>query len=105
LDHVQITVESHEPEIHDHMVRRRGAWEQTIAGLKNALDTPLFVMTNTTMLRDNAPVLHETLDFLAETGVPTVGARALSWALVWTRESWLRSWRWRASRPTCTGSG
>ncbi len=51
LDHVQITVESHDPAIHDRMVHARGAWKQTIAGLRNALDTPLFVMTNTTMLQ------------------------------------------------------
>jgi radical SAM protein with 4Fe4S-binding SPASM domain len=77
LDHVQVTVESHDPGIHDSMVRARGAWKQTIAGLRNALNTPLFVMTNTTMLRDNSPSLGETLDFLAGLGVPTVGLNAL----------------------------
>ena len=77
LDHVQITLESHDPAIHDDMVRLHGAWNQTVAGLRNALDTPLFVMTNTTMLRDNSPVMAGTLDFLAETGVPTLGLNAL----------------------------
>lgn len=77
LDHVQITVESHQEGIHDGMVGVRGAWKQTIAGLRNALDTPLFVMTNTTMLRANSPYLSETLDFLAGLGVPTVGLNAL----------------------------
>jgi radical SAM protein with 4Fe4S-binding SPASM domain len=77
LDHVQITVESHDPGIHDRMVRSRGAWKQTISGLRNALDTPLYVMTNTTMLRENSPQLEETLNFLAELGVPTVGLNAL----------------------------
>lgn len=77
LDHVQITVESHHPQIHDQMVRCHGAWKQTITGLRNALGTPLFVMTNTTMLADNSPFLGETLDFLAAEGVPTVGLNAL----------------------------
>jgi radical SAM protein with 4Fe4S-binding SPASM domain len=77
LDHVQITVESHDPTVHDQMVRARGAWKQTIAGLRNVLDTPLFVMTNTTMLRQNSPHLRETLDFLAKLGVPTIGLNAL----------------------------
>lgn len=77
LDHVQITVESHDPEIHDHMVGKRGAWKQTIAGLRNVLDTPLYVMTNTTMLQENSPYLAETLDFLAAEGVPTIGLNAL----------------------------
>jgi radical SAM protein with 4Fe4S-binding SPASM domain len=59
------------------MVRARGAWKQTIAGLRNALDTPLFVMTNTTMLEENSPFMAETLDFLGEMGVPTIGLNAL----------------------------
>lgn len=77
LDHVQITLESHLPHIHDKMVLHKGAWHETVAGLKSALATPLFVMTNTTLLKDNAPFLSDTLDFLAELGVPTVGLNAL----------------------------
>lgn len=77
LDHVQVTVESHDPDIHDRMVHAKGAWEQTIAGLRNALDTPLYVMTNTTMLSENAPELDKTLDYFTQIGVPTVGLNAL----------------------------
>jgi radical SAM protein with 4Fe4S-binding SPASM domain len=77
LDHVQITLESHDPEIHDRMVRAKGAFRQTVKGLENALSSPLYVMTNTTMLRDNVSTLPATLDFLAELGVPTVGLNAL----------------------------
>jgi len=77
LDHVQITLESHAAAIHDRMVQRKGAWKQTVAGIQNALETPLYVMTNTTMLRDNSPQMAETLDFLASLGVPTVGLNAL----------------------------
>lgn len=77
LDHVQITLESHDPAIHDEMVGAPGAWQDTVAGLRNVLQTRLFVMTNTTLLTNNAHRLAETLDFLAETGVPTVGLNAL----------------------------
>ncbi len=77
LDHIQVTVESHDASIHDRMVGQRGAWKQTIAGLRNALDTPLYVMTNTTMLLANSPSLAETLDFLAALKVPTIGLNAL----------------------------
>jgi radical SAM protein with 4Fe4S-binding SPASM domain len=80
LDHVQITVESHDPEIHDHMVGKKGAWQQTIQGLRNLLDSPLYVMTNTTMLQTNSPYLADTLDFLAAEGVPTIGLNALIYA-------------------------
>jgi radical SAM protein with 4Fe4S-binding SPASM domain len=77
LDHVQITVESNDAEVHDCMVRSKGAFPQTVKGLKNSLASPLYVMTNTTMLRTNAHTIPATLDFLADTGVPTVGLNAL----------------------------
>lgn len=80
LDHVQITLESHDQEIHDKMVLCKGAWKQTVAGIHNALKTRLFVMTNTTMLRLNSPFMADTLDFLATIGVPTVGLNALIYA-------------------------
>jgi radical SAM protein with 4Fe4S-binding SPASM domain len=77
LDHAQITFESHRPEIHDAMVNHRGAWEETLAGLKNALAGKLFVMTNTTLLQANAPYLEEQLEYMAELGIPTIGLNAL----------------------------
>jgi radical SAM protein with 4Fe4S-binding SPASM domain len=78
LDHAQITLESHDPSIHDGMVSAQGAWNDTVAGLKNALSTKnLYVMTNTTLLRNNAAYLAETLEFLGELGVPTIGLNAL----------------------------
>ena len=80
LDHVQITVESCDEQIHDEMMRAKGAFRQTIQGLKNVLATPLYVMTNTTMLRSNVHKIPETLDFLAELGVPTIGLNALIYA-------------------------
>jgi radical SAM protein with 4Fe4S-binding SPASM domain len=80
LDHVQITVESCDEQIHDEMMRAKGAFRQTIQGLKNVLDTRLYVMTNTTMLRSNVHKIPGTLDFLAELGVPTVGLNALIYA-------------------------
>lgn len=77
LDHVQITLESYDPAIHDSMVHNRGAWSQTVAGIKHAVASKLFVMTNTTLLADNAPGMEQTLDFLGECMVPTVGLNAL----------------------------
>ena len=77
MDHVQITVESGDAEIHDRMVGRKGAHAQTIKGVQNALASPLYVMTNTTMLRTNVHSIPETLDFLAGLGVPTTGLNAL----------------------------
>ena len=77
LDHVQITVESCDEAVHDQMVHARGAFQQTIEGLRGALASPLYVMTNTTMLRTNVHTIPRTLDFLADLGVPTLGLNAL----------------------------
>ena len=77
LDHVQITVESHVAGVHDDMMRLKGAHKQTVKGLQNVLTSPLYVMTNTTMLRTNVDSIPETLDFLADLGVPTIGLNAL----------------------------
>ncbi|MBN2115969.1 MAG: PqqD family peptide modification chaperone [Anaerolineales bacterium] len=80
LDHVQITVESCDEQIHDEMMRAKGAFKQTVQGLKNVLATRLYVMTNTTMLHTNVHTIPDTLDFLAELGVPTIGLNALIYA-------------------------
>src|SRR5574341_2186065 len=77
LDHVQITVESCDEQIHDEMMRAKEAFKQTVQGLRNVLASPLYVMTNTTMLRTNVHTIPATLDFLAEIGVPTIGLNAL----------------------------
>ena len=77
LDHVQITLESHAPSIHDAIVASSGAWEQTVEGIRNALSSKLFVMTNTTLLRSNSNYLADTLKFLSDLGVPTVGLNGL----------------------------
>lgn len=80
LDHVQITFESHDPDIHNRMVASQHAWGETVAGLKNALNSQLYLMTNTTLLTHNSPTIKETLHFLAELGVPTIGLNALIYA-------------------------
>ena len=80
LDHIQVTLESSQPGIHDQMVARRGAWRQTVDGIQNALTAGLFVMTNTTLLAENCAGLGETIDFLAGLGVPTIGFNALIYA-------------------------
>jgi radical SAM protein with 4Fe4S-binding SPASM domain len=77
LDHIQITVESHNPAIHDEMVGVKGAWLETREGLRNALKSGLFVMTNTTLLASNSQFLEQTLDFLADEGAKTIGLNAL----------------------------
>ncbi len=80
LDHVQITLESHDPDIHDRMVNAKGAWAETVRGLENVLESRLYVMTNTTLLTHNKETIKDTLAFLADLGVPTIGLNALIYA-------------------------
>lgn len=80
LDHVQITLESSVEDTHDRMVAAPGAWGQTVGGIRNALEAGLFVMTNTTLLQANVHEICETIDALAEMGVPTIGINALIYA-------------------------
>ena len=76
LDHIQITFESSNPAIHNEMVNA-SAYDQTLQGIKNAVNSQLFVMTNTTMLATNFESIPATLDLLAELNVPTIGLNAL----------------------------
>jgi radical SAM protein with 4Fe4S-binding SPASM domain len=77
LDHVQITLESHDPANHDKIVHHPGAWEQTTSGIQNAVKSKLFVMTNTTLLKSNTVELEKTLQFLSDLKVPTIGLNGL----------------------------
>ncbi len=80
LDHVQITLESHDEAIHDRMVGAEGAWQETMAGIKNAVDADIYMMTNTTLTDLNAPTIEDTIDLLAGLGVPTVACNGLIFA-------------------------
>lgn len=77
LDHVQITLESQNPKIHDAIVNSKGAWLMTAEGIKNVLQTRLYVMTNSTMLEPNSQQLDGLLDYLSDLGVPTIGLNSL----------------------------
>jgi radical SAM protein with 4Fe4S-binding SPASM domain len=72
LDHVQITVLSHREDLHDRLAGAKGAWKETIEGLKMALAEDLYVSTNTTILRDNVSDVVETMKFLTGLGVRNI---------------------------------
>ena len=79
LDHVQVTLESVNPKIHDAMVGVKGAWEETVAGIRMAIAHHIHINTNTTLLTHNASTdsIRQLSDFLAELGVMTFGLNAL----------------------------
>ena len=72
LDHIQITLASHRPEVHDGIVGRAGAWEEADAGLRNALDGDVYVVVHIVVTPVNADSIVETVAYLAGLGVPAV---------------------------------
>jgi len=70
LDHVQITLNSHRPEVHNQIVGAE-AYNETIRGLRNALAAGLHTITNTTLTQANGDEALEMVDFLCGLGVHT----------------------------------
>jgi radical SAM protein with 4Fe4S-binding SPASM domain len=75
LDHVQITLLSHQATVHDRMAGA-AAYAETLAGLDNCLQAGLHTLTNTTLLVSNLPHLPDLLEFLHERGVRTFALNA-----------------------------
>jgi len=77
LDFVQITIESHDPSIHDFITSVKGSWRETVEGIKNVIPTPIYATTNTTLNKHNADGFLKTIDFLHDLGVRVFGCNSL----------------------------
>jgi len=77
LDFVQITLESHLPEVHDKMTCAPGSWAQTVQGIKNVLSSQIYVSTNTTLTSLNVDHVLQTLEFVRELGVKDFSCNSL----------------------------
>jgi len=77
LDFVQVTLESHEAEIHDLMTGTKGSWRETVAGIKNIIPTKIYATTNTTLSQYNESDFLQTIDFIKELGVAGFGCNSL----------------------------
>jgi radical SAM protein with 4Fe4S-binding SPASM domain len=77
LDFVQVTLESHKPKIHDLMTAAEGSWKETVIGIKNAVRSQIYVTTNTTLSKYNAPEFLRTIDYIKELGVAAFGCNSL----------------------------
>ncbi|TET26040.1 MAG: radical SAM protein [Candidatus Bathyarchaeum sp.] len=77
LDFVQITLESHDPTIHDSITSVKGSWRETVEGIKNAIPTPIYATTNTTLNKYNANSFLETIEFLHHLGLKVFGCNSL----------------------------
>jgi radical SAM protein with 4Fe4S-binding SPASM domain len=77
LDFVQVTLESHKPEVHDLMTESKGSWKETVAGIKNVVASQIYTTTNTTLSKHNAEDFLETVEFLKKLGVAGFGCNSL----------------------------
>ncbi len=77
LDFVQVTLESHKPKIHDLMTAAEGSWKETVVGIKNAVHSQIYVTTNTTLSKYNAPEFLRTIDYIKDLGVAAFGCNSL----------------------------
>lgn len=76
LNHVQFTLGSHRPEIHDRMMNAK-CFEQTVQGIRNAQDVGLHTITNTTLMKMNAAEIINTIEFLHSLGIRTFAVNGM----------------------------
>ena len=77
LDYIQVSLESGDKAIHDRMVGVDGAWQESVAGIKNALASKIIVTTNTTLTKANIAGLKDTIRFLHSLGVNNIACNSL----------------------------
>jgi radical SAM protein with 4Fe4S-binding SPASM domain len=77
LDYVQVSLESSGKEIHDKMVGVSGAWDETVQGIRVAMENHLEVVTNTTLTQENCDNFPDLIRFGKELGLKTMACNAL----------------------------
>ncbi len=80
LNHVQVTLESCFPEVHDAMVGQPGAFEETVAGIRNAVAGGLHTITNTTVTRENRDHALNVIGFVHGLGLRTFAMNGMIYA-------------------------
>lgn len=77
LDHVQITIESHDPKVHDAITCVKGSWNETVQGLRNAVASQIYTVSNTTLNKMNVDGMQATIDFLHSLGLRQFACNSL----------------------------
>lgn len=77
LDHIQITLGSHIDSTHDEITGKKGSYKQTLAGIKNVLNSDIYLVTNTTIMESNRKEVTDTIEFLRELGVEHIAVNSL----------------------------
>jgi radical SAM protein with 4Fe4S-binding SPASM domain len=76
LNHVQVTLGSHRPEVHDRMMNAH-CFDQTVRGIESAMASGLHTITNTTLMQMNADEIEQTIDFLYQLGIRTFAVNGM----------------------------
>ena len=76
LDHVQITLESADPGLHNALTRS-DSFDETLAGLRESKASGLFTLTNTTLTRVNLPGIENLVDLVAAEGLGTFAVNGM----------------------------
>lgn len=76
LDHIQITLESSNKDIHNKMTNA-DSFDATVAGIKNCVKAGIHTITNTTITKSNAAGMVETIQFVHDLGLKAVAANAI----------------------------
>jgi len=76
LNHVQVTLGSHRPEVHDRMMNAH-CFDQTVRGIESAMASGLHTITNTTLMQMNADEIELTIDFLYQLGIRTFAVNGM----------------------------
>jgi radical SAM protein with 4Fe4S-binding SPASM domain len=70
LNHVQITLGSCYPEVHNSMMGAK-SFHQTVKGIVSAVESGVHVITNTTLINSNIDHVEEIIDFIYDKGIRT----------------------------------
>ncbi|HDP96019.1 MAG TPA: radical SAM protein [Candidatus Aminicenantes bacterium] len=76
LDHVQVTLESHDAKVHNRMTGTE-SFQTTVAAIRNCLDAGLHTITNTTITTLNRDGMAKTVRFAHELGLNAIAANAV----------------------------
>lgn len=70
LNSAQVSLEAADAAVHNLIVANPGAWDRTVAGVRNLKAAGVHTHTNTTINRHNREHLKNLIDFLADEGQP-----------------------------------
>ena len=59
------------------MTTAKGSWKETVEGIQNAVQSQIYVSTNTTLSKHNAADFLTTIDYIKELGVDAFGCNSL----------------------------